>query len=116
MAEALHADLSRVDPAEAWSAWEPAKGDWSRKWAAHLYRRAAFGPGPAELDAALAAGLPKTLDRLTAGEPDAADRLELLTETGQFYNDPTNLRVWWLYAMLEGGHPLREKSSITSRA
>ena len=37
---------------------------------------------------------------------------ELLNETGQFYNEPGNLRVWWLYAMLEGGHPLREKLAL----
>ena len=58
------------------------------------------------------AGLEKTLDHLIAGEPDAAERLELLNETGQFYNEPANLRGWWLYAMLEGGHPLREKLTL----
>jgi uncharacterized protein DUF1800 len=112
MARALPSDLSQVNPVEAWKPWQPAEGEWNRKWIAHLYRRAAFGPTPAEIEKAATDGLNKTLDHLMTGEPDAAERLELLTETGQFYNEPVNLRVWWLYAMLEGGHPLREKLTL----
>jgi len=112
MAAALPTDLSRADPSEAWKPWQPADGEWNPKWIAHLYRRAAFGATPAEIEKARASGLDKTLGHLMAGEPDAAERFELLTETGQFYNEPANLRVWWLYAMLEGGHPLREKMTL----
>lgn len=113
MADALPADLSKVDPADAWKPWVPSAAEpWDRKRIAHLYRRAAFGATPAEIDAALKAGFPKTLDRLLGGEPDAADRLELLNETGRYYSDPANLRVWWLYAMIEGGHPVREKLAL----
>ena len=36
-------ELDRIDPAAAWQVWQPSAGDpWNRKWAAHLYRRAAF--------------------------------------------------------------------------
>jgi len=112
MSAALPVDLSRVDPSEAWKPWQPGDGEWNRKWITHLYRRAAFGATPAEIDKAKANGLAKSLDHLMTGEPDAGERLELLTETGQFYNEPANLRVWWLYAMLEGGHPLREKLAL----
>jgi hypothetical protein len=113
MAEAaLPSDLSKVDPADAWKPWQPAAGAFTRKWAAHLFRRAAFGATEARLQLALKDGPAKTLDVLLAGEPDAADRLELLTETGRYYSDPASLRTWWLYAMLESGHPLREKLSL----
>ncbi|QJW94579.1 DUF1800 domain-containing protein [Frigoriglobus tundricola] len=113
MADApLSPDLSKVDPADAWKPWRPAAGAWTPKWVAHLYRRAAFGPTPQETEKALAIGLPKTLDGLLAGEPDAADRLDLLTESGKYYTDTTSLRTWWLYAMIEGGHPLREKLTL----
>ncbi len=113
MADApLSPDLSKVDPADAWKPWRPTAGAWTRKWAAHLYRRAAFGPTPQETEKALEVGLPKTLDTLLAGEPDAADRLDLLTESGRYYTDTTSLRTWWLYAMIEGGHPLREKLTL----
>ncbi len=112
MADAFPPNLSKVDPVEAWKPWQPASGEWNRKWVAHLFRRAGFGATPAETDQALAQGLPKTLTHFMTGEADAADRLELLTETGQYYTEPVNLRVWWLYAMTEGGHPLREKLAM----
>jgi hypothetical protein len=113
MADApLPSDLSKVDPTDAWKPWRPAAGAWNRKWAAHLYRRGGFGATPRELDTALADGVEKTLARLATGEPDAAARLELLSETGQYYTDPVSLRTWWLYAMIESGHPLREKLTL----
>lgn len=113
MAQApLPSVLDKVDPSEAWQPWQPTADEWNRKWAAHLYRRAAFGATDAQLNAAREDGLDKTLVRLMSGEPDADARLDLFTETGQYYNDTTSLRTWWLYAMIEGGHPLREKLTL----
>ena len=113
MADALPSDLAKVDPADAWKAWQPSTViPWNRKWIAHLYRRAAFGPSPADTDRATIDGFEKTLTHLMTGDPDAAERLELLTATGYYYSDPVPLRVWWLYAMLEGGHPVREKLTL----
>ena len=44
------ATLDQIDPAEAWQPWQPSAADpWGRKWAAHLYRRAAFGPSREDL-------------------------------------------------------------------
>ena len=113
MADALPSDVSKVDPADAWKLWRPSAAiPWGPKWVAHLYRRAAFGPSPADTERALTEGFPRTLDRLLAGEPGAADQLELLTETGQYYSDASQLRAWWLYSMIESGHPLREKLTL----
>ena len=75
MAATLPADLSKVDPTEAWKPWQPANGDWNRKWAAHLYRRAAFGATPPEIDKAISNGYTKT-SITDGGEPDAGERLE----------------------------------------
>ena len=113
MADVLPSDLSRVDPADAWKPWQPSAAvPWNTKWVAHLYRRAAFGPSPADTDQALADGPAKTLERLLAGEPDAAANLELITDTGEYIRDVAQLRAWWLYAMLESDHPLREKLTL----
>ncbi len=113
MAATLPSELSKVDPADAWAAWSPGSGTpWDRKWAAHLFRRAAFGATTAELDKTLADGFALTLARLLNGEPDAAARWEVLAETGRYYKDATQVRAWWLYSMLEGGHPLREKLTL----
>lgn len=113
MATPLPVDLNKVDREEAWKTWTPTADEpWDRKRIAHLFRRAAFGATPAEIDTALADGFPKTLERLILGRPDADGLLELFSETGEFYDEPSKLRMWWLYIMLEGGHPLREKLTL----
>lgn len=113
MADTLSSDLSKVIPTEAWQPYVPSTSvPWNKKWVTHLYRRAAFGASPAEVDQAVKDGPQKTLERLMAGSPDAADLLTLYTDVGEYYKDVTQLRVWWLSMMIEGGHPLREKLAL----
>src|SRR4051794_27762802 len=94
--------LDKLDPAHAWQPWEPTGDDpWGPKWAGHLYRRAAFGPSPAELRRAVQAGHRATLDLLLNGEPRAASLLPFLTKMGeQVVKNKTGnapeLRAWWL--------------------
>src|SRR5580704_6008972 len=105
MAALLPTDLSKVDPAEAWKPWTPTADEpWDRKRASHLFRRAAFGATPVELDKALAAGFPKTLNQLIAGDSDTGDLSEIFRVTGEFFDEPANIRTWWLYAMMNSGH------------
>jgi hypothetical protein len=109
--------LDKLDPADAWKPWEETVADpWSRKWAAHLYRRAAFGPGGVELAEAEKRGFAATLDLLLNGQPGANDLVPTLHDTGRVAAsrdaDGTQLRGWWLYCMLHGGHPLREKLTL----
>jgi hypothetical protein len=113
MADALPADLAKVDPADAWLPYRPSAAvPWNKKWIAHFYRRAAFGPSPADTERALTDGFEKTLDRLLTGEPDAPQLLELLSDAGHYLKSDLQIRVWWLSVMLEGGHPLREKLTL----
>ncbi len=107
----------KIDPADAWKPWQPsAEEPWSRKWAAHLYRRAAFGYSREDLIEAERLGLHGTLDLLFEGRPYATESLETLMDVGQLAalrDDGGNqLRGWWLYCMLQGGHPLREKLTL----
>jgi hypothetical protein len=108
--------LERLDPAAAWRPWRPSAADpWGPKWAAHLYRRAAFGAGREELHEAQRLGPDGTLDLLLAGRPWAGGVLETLEDAGRMAaRDDTGhgLRSWWLYCMLQGGHPLREKMTL----
>ena len=126
----LPAELAKVDPADAWQTWAPsAEEPWDRRAVAHLFRRAAFGPSPSDTTRALADGFPRTLDRLLTGEPDAAERLAMCEDAGRYLLDGTSIRfriefnnttpdpavpvrAWWLYTILEGGHPLREKLAL----
>jgi hypothetical protein len=114
--------LDRIDPAQAWQPWRPSPADpWGRKWAAHLYRRAAFGPGRADLAEALRLGPEKTLDLLLGGRPRADELVETLVDGGRVaadrddravLGDGAQTRGWWLSCMLQGGHPLREKLTL----
>ena len=109
--------LDRIDPDQAWRPWKPTAADpWGRKWIAHLYRRAAFGASREELIEAEKLGPDGTLDLLLHGRPDAASVLQTLNDVGRVAanrgDGGDELRGWWLYAMLHGGHPLREKLTL----
>jgi uncharacterized protein (DUF1800 family) len=109
--------LDQINPEEAWQPWRPTSADpWGRKWAAHLYRRAAFGPSRADLIEAERLGPQGTLDLLLGGRPQAEELRETLIDVGRIAADRDNageqLRSWWLYCMLYSGHPLREKLTL----
>jgi hypothetical protein len=110
--------LDTVDPADAWQPWHPTAADpWGRKWAAHLYRRAGFGPSRADLLEAERLGPEGTLDLVLRGRPQAEELCQTLTDAGHLvvthdYGDGEQLRGWWLYCMLHTGHPLREKLTL----
>src|SRR5579859_6569693 len=112
MMAAMIPSLDQVDPTEAWRPWQPSAADpWGRKWAAHLYRRAAFGPSRAELIEAERLGPQGTLDLLLRGRPQAEAISQTLADVGRLAaaSDDVGeqIRGWWLYCMLQGGHPLR---------
>jgi len=113
MSAPLPPDLTQVEPTEAWQSWAPDQRQrFDAKWAGHLFRRAAFGASPDDVRKAVRDGLDATRERLFAGDPRAAARLELLDATGEEFaraDDTEKLRAWWVSAMLHGGHPLREK-------
>lgn len=115
MSAALPSELAKVDPAVAWQPWQPEVNEWSAKWAAHLFRRAAFGASVLELEQAVKEGFAATLDRLLQGSSESAKRQEMLADLGDELSrddDASKLRGWWLYAMLHSGHPLREKLTL----
>ena len=106
--------LDQLDPSEAWQPWQPTDGDpWGRKWAAHLYRRAAFGPSREDLLEAERLGFEGTLERPLQGRPHAEEFTETQVDVGRIVAaDGEQLRGWWLYGMLHAGHPLREKLTL----
>ncbi len=110
--------LEKLDPAQAWQAWQPSGEEpFNLKWAGHLYRRATFGGTLAELHYAVSekAGLNATLDRLFSGEKFAfrPDQIRGFGETVARTNNVFELRgAWWFYFILNSGHPLREKMTL----
>jgi uncharacterized protein (DUF1800 family) len=114
---AMRSRLDQFNPAEAWQPWRPSASDsWGRKWAAHLYNRAAFGYSRAELLEAQRLGPEGTLELLLRGRPHIEEMRETLDDIGRVAaeRDDTGeqIRGWWLYCMLQGGHPMREKMTL----
>jgi uncharacterized protein (DUF1800 family) len=109
-------DDTRIDPEWAWQPYSPsAKAPWDVRRVGHLFRRAAFGPSAADLDAGLKAGPAKTVARLFAGGPklDEFERsMKPLADAIARANADNNLAAWWLTRMLYSPHPLAEKVTL----
>jgi uncharacterized protein (DUF1800 family) len=121
MSKPALAPLDQLDPAAEWAAWAPAKGQWDTRWAAHLYRRAAFGAARGELKDAVAAGLDATVDKLFAAPKEAPARPRLITTPPPVnpmtaMPDATShaavLQAAWLQRMIDGVEPIREKLAL----
>jgi hypothetical protein len=116
MLDASLPPLEKLNPIEAWGPWQPdAKNPWNTKWAGHLYRRAAFGADRSELAAAVQDGLPATLQRILHGDTTREKfeyTLKMVGDTLAGKDNIVVLRSWWLYALFNSFHPLREKMTL----
>ena len=108
--------LTEVDSSWAWSAYEPTeRRPWTRRLAAHLYRRAGFAATSAELDAAVKRGPGESVRRLCAPPPAPAgfeDASAALAERVVLSGDTQHLAAWWLHRMLSTPDPLLEKLTL----
>src|SRR5687767_4959895 len=111
-------DLRSIDARWAWAPYEPAgPGGWSRRLAAHLYRRAGFSAGSAELDEAVKLGPALAVERLFRPEGGGAasefeQTSEMLAARTAATGDPQQLAAWWLHRMRNTPDPLREKLTL----
>jgi hypothetical protein len=116
MSAPLAAEIARVDPAQAWEPWKPdARDSFNARWAGHLFRRAAFGANPDRIARAVRDGLEPTIKELLAGSADRESNDAILARAGEQFvalESIDMIRGWWIYAMLHGGHPLREKMTL----
>ncbi len=110
-----HSD--KPDPTEAWQPWRPTPADpWGRKWVAHLYRRAGFGANRGELLEAERLGFEGTLNLILNGRTQTDWLQETFDDDGQVAvrreKTGEEIRGWWIYRMIRGPHPLREKMTL----
>lgn len=106
-----------IDPRSAWEPYKPdAKNPWDLKKVGHVYRRAAFGATWDELQSGLKLGPQALVDQLLkGGKPSAnydAETEKFLSTAARKFNAGQQAAGWWLYRMLHGGHPLREKLTL----
>lgn len=106
-----------IDPRRAWERYTPnGRRPWDLKAVGHLYRRAAFGATWDELQDGLKHGPDRLIDRLLAGCAPSpvydAETEKFLASAARKFNTGPQASAWWLYRMLHGGHPLREKLTL----
>jgi uncharacterized protein (DUF1800 family) len=99
-----------------WAPFKPTRKDpWDLRKVAHLHRRAGFGGTWAELQRDLGVGPAASVDRLlkpparTVSEQQVLDGLRQgVLDSG----DVDRLKAWWVYRILFGPDPLREKLAL----
>ena len=105
-----------IDPVWAWQPFSPTANEpWDRTLAAHLFRRAAFGANPSQLEAAVAESPEAVVDRLLQGAEASAgfrDESDALAATLLSTGEPRQLAAWWAYVMLNTPHPLLERMTL----
>src|SRR5215472_11863871 len=99
----------------AWEPYVPTRDDpWDLRKVAHLHRRAGFGATRAELRRDLAAGPAESVGRFVSpADPSEEGAVGEGLRAGAVGSaDPRRLRAYWLYRMLFGGDPLRERLTL----
>lgn len=97
-----------------WTEYSPSADDpWDLGKVAHLHRRSGFGATWAELSRDLKAGPKESVDRLfkpVATSPEEEWQVESLRRGA--LGDIQRLKAWWLYRIVYGPDPLREKLTL----
>ncbi|MCH7729352.1 MAG: DUF1800 family protein, partial [Planctomycetes bacterium] len=111
----MAAGLKHIDPAWAWSPFEPDKNrPWNIRLAAHLYRRAGFAANSHELEEAVRKTPAEVVRQLTNPKKDEAAEQDLddLGKAILARRSPQSLSAWWLYRMLHTQDQLLEKTTL----
>lgn len=92
--------------------------DWQRKHVVHLHRRAAFRATWAEIQRDVSDGADVAIGRLLDGKPRLGvpktfeHVSKALGKHAVARGDVRNLQAWWIYRMLAGADPLRERLAL----
>jgi uncharacterized protein (DUF1800 family) len=106
--------------ATVWAPYTPSQdAPWNMRRVVHLHRRAGFAATWSEIQRDLQDEPQASIDRLLAGKarsqgvPGDFDRIAaLLGEGAVAAEDPGRLKAWWVYRMLFGPDPLRERLAL----
>ena len=96
------------------TALAPYDGSFTRRNAAHLFRRAAFGAKPAQIDAAALSGMHAAVDALLHPQNPEVEFADF-PDTNLLYDPKTRIgtaQMWWLDRLLRSEHPLVEKMAL----
>ncbi len=103
--------------ADTWRPYQPTKArPWDLRRVHRLHRRAGFGASWSELQRDVRRGPEDSVDAVLRGGKPRTDgfeeRQKRLAEIAAGSRRPERLQAWWVYRMLYGGHPLRERLTL----
>jgi uncharacterized protein (DUF1800 family) len=111
-----------TDPDRAWAPYRPtARDPWTPARVAHLHRRAGFAAPWAVLHRDIGSDPDECIDRLLDGEPATSDGRSAAESDALFDSMAAQLapsaslerlQGIWLYRMIFGAHPLRERMTL----
>ncbi len=108
--------MQQIDPQWAWSEFVPSEAlPWTRRAAAHFYRRAGFGANVKNLDEAIALTPAEAVRKLLAGNENSAGfetQADALARTVIAGGDPKQLAAAWVYRLLYTPAQLLEKTTL----
>jgi len=106
----------RIDPAWAWSPFEPSTEQaWDVRRAAHLFRRAGFGATTHQLDEAVRRPPADVVRELVSQAVDASNSdaaTDPLARAMLATGNARSLATWWLHRMLNTNSQLLEKLTL----
>jgi uncharacterized protein (DUF1800 family) len=97
-----------------WAPFEPTAAElWDLRKVAHLHRRAGFGATWAELQRDLRDGPAASVNRLLNAPVPATEEVQVLESLRAGSRESEDrLKAWWLYRVVFGPDPLREKMTL----
>ena len=107
--------MNRFHRSEPLSPHDPAARGWGRAEAAHLLRRASFGPTADEISAAAEGGMEAAIERLLTPareSPSFQATDSLLRQAALDSGDIDALKAWWLHRLFASANPLVEKLTL----
>ena len=108
--------MQQIDPQWAWSEYEPTDAQpWTRRAAAHLYRRAGFGANATKLDEAITLTPAEAVRKLLASDENSSDfeaQADALARTVIAGGEPKQLAAAWVYRLLYTPAQLLEKTTL----
>jgi uncharacterized protein (DUF1800 family) len=109
-------DLEQVDPKWAWDTYQPdSQYPWTRRSAAHLFRRAGYGANSGELDEAVRIGPAASIDKLLTADQTAGSfqqEMDSFAKTTLATGNAKKLSSWWLYRALHAPDQLHDKVTL----
>jgi uncharacterized protein (DUF1800 family) len=102
---------------DSWHPYTPTKeAPWNLRRVVHLHRRAGFAATWAEIQRDLKEGPKQSIERILSGKARSEGVPEGFEHTADALRDsidePERLKAWWIFRMLIGPDPLRERLTL----